>query len=744
MQQEVLRYRGGKMGVSAVPGSGKTHTLSYLTALLIASDLLQDDQEVLIVTLVNSAVENFSNRVSHFIQEFGLLPETGYRVRTLHGLAHDIVRERPDLACLSDRFQIIDEREADIILTNSVDGWMRTHREVMTRFSLPDLDLSQNRQAIKGWANLAKDIASSFIRVSKDLQADTTVISDRLARMGQPQEFLEMGRDIYIEYQQALNYRSAIDFDDLIRLALQVLQSDPDYLERLRYRWPYILEDEAQDSNELQEKTLRFLAGEDGNWVRVGDPNQAIFETFTTADPKFLLRFLTEPGVQARSLPNSGRSTASIIKLANKLISWSRSPENPVSELQKTLSLPYIEPTPPKDPQPNPPDNPCEIHLHAARQTPDEELQLVARSIRNWLRREENKDKTVAVLVPRNDRGSKLVEELKKHHIEYIELLKSSLSTRQTAEFMGIILRYLSDPTNIRRLQQVYTALHSARDGEKEIAESPKSASQSLKKLNYIEDFLWPHSSGDWLSDQMEQGLSEETGTILAEFREKITRWQQATVLPIDQLLLTISQDIFHDPIELALAHKLALSLEFAARNHPDWVLPDFAEELSLISRNQRRFLGLSEEDTGFNPDEHKGKVIVSTMHKAKGMEWDRVYLLSVNDYDFPFAQPLDNYIGERWFVQGKLNLQEETLAKLKAMLAKDTIGVFVEDGEATLDARLDYAAERLRLFYVGITRAKKELVITWNTGSRGNCQPSLPFQALMQAWEGCNEQLAG
>ena len=62
-QAEVLAYTGGKMGVSAVPGSGKTQTLSALAAQLVAADAFADDQEVLIVTLVNSAVDNFSRRV---------------------------------------------------------------------------------------------------------------------------------------------------------------------------------------------------------------------------------------------------------------------------------------------------------------------------------------------------------------------------------------------------------------------------------------------------------------------------------------------------------------------------------------------------------------------------------------------------------------------------------------------------------------------------------------------------------
>jgi len=70
----------------------------------------------------------------------------------------------------------------------------------------------------------------------------------------------------------------------------------------------------------LQEEIIRTLAGPNGNWVRVGDTNQAIFETFTTASPRFLRNFLQEPDVIACDLPDSGRSSYSIINLANHLI----------------------------------------------------------------------------------------------------------------------------------------------------------------------------------------------------------------------------------------------------------------------------------------------------------------------------------------------------------------------------------------------------------------------------------------
>ena len=127
-QQEILAYTNGKMGVSAVPGSGKTSTLSYLAAKMVATVDLDEGQEILIVTLVKSAVGNFSQAMARYLKsEFNLLPGLGYRVRTLHGLANDIVRERPGLVGLANDFRVIDEREADDILDDAVQSWVRAN-----------------------------------------------------------------------------------------------------------------------------------------------------------------------------------------------------------------------------------------------------------------------------------------------------------------------------------------------------------------------------------------------------------------------------------------------------------------------------------------------------------------------------------------------------------------------------------------------------------------------------------------
>ncbi len=145
---------------------------------------------------------------------------------------------------------------------------------------------------------------------------------------------------------------------------------------------------------------------------------------------------------------------------------------------------------------------------------------------------------------------------------------------------------------------------------------------------------------------------------------------------------------------------------------------------------------GFSDEDIGFDPDLYKGKVIVSTIHKAKGLEWDRVYLLSVNNYDFPSFEEKDEYIAERWFIRDDLNLQAENLAQLKALAEQADDEKNSLEGRATEQARLDYCAERLRLLFVGITRARKELILTWNTGRHGQCHPALAFQELARFWK--------
>lgn len=755
-QKSILRYRGGKMGISAVPGAGKTFTLSALAAQIITSGALATDQEVLIVTLVNSAVDNFASRISGLVEQRGLIPHLGYRVRTLHGLAHDIVREKPALAGLEERFQIIDEREAEFIRKEAANTWLSGHPDGLEDYFDAALDASKRDWVRRSQLpELVHSLALAFIRSAKDNRLTPEDIRQKL-ESAPDLPLARMGNEIYADYQRALAYRGAVDFDDLIRLSAHVLESDPDYLARLQYRFPYVLEDEAQDSSRIQEEILRKIAV---NWVRVGDPNQAIFETFTTANPQLLKDFIEFEADRKEELPVSGRSQPFIIDLANQLIDWVTA-SHPEPACRNALSVPYIQPAAADDPQPNPAPDAGAIRIINKKQTPAEEIESVANSIEHWL--PDHPDWTVAVLVPRNARGVEVVNALKKRSIDYIELINSTNVTRMAAGALANLLNYLADPSSAAKLSKAYqvwrrdwrdeesvraTVLANQQtDDEEQVAASSeallamtRSVAELLRKVRHVEDYLFPAGAenldGFSGADGLPFSLSDSEADLaiadeLLAFREAVRRWQAATLLPVDQLLLTLAQELFSSPADLALAHKLALVLRQSAESHPEWRLPELTAELGVIAKNERRFIGFSDEDSGFDPEKHRGKVVVTTIHKAKGLEWDRVYLLSANNYDFPSLQPNDTYISEKWFVRSGLNLEAEALSQLRAAFATAEYDWY-EEGAASLAARIDYTRERLRLLYVAITRAKRDLIITWNTGRKGESQASLPLQAL-------------
>ena len=745
-QREILKYTSGTLGISAVPGSGKTHTLSALAAQIISSGQLEPEQEVLIVTLVNSAVDNFSARIGEFIQARGLIPQLGYRVRTLHGLAHDIVRENPPLVGLDKKFSIVDETASSSMIADAARAWVQTYPDFLDQYISTALDDYQTRRVRdKDWPELIETLAASFIRSAKDRRLTPDKLRLALDRQPAPLSLAHMGLDIYSDYQRALAYRGAVDFDDLIRLAYEMLDTSDELLERLRYRWPYILEDEAQDSSDIQQAILGMLSGtlpstdsgsaalslskreeSNGNWVRVGDPNQAIFETFTTANPELLRAFIRDN--KNIPMPQSGRSQLSIINLANHLIDWTMT-KHPIPEARDALSPPYIEPTAENDPQPNPPDDPSGIRLISKKFSPEEEVNEVVRSIEKWL--PDHKDSTVAVLTSTNDHAAKVAEALKQRKIEYRELLRSTSPTRAAAGALSYVLAYLGAPDSASKLAQAYRVWR--RDWREDEEHEPlvEHAASLIRKCKEVESFLAPRPDQDWLAALSPEDEVDEVIIELNAFREVIIRWHGATVLPIDQLILTLSQDIFTSPTDLALSHKLALVLRQVADENPQWRLPELTPSLHEIARNERRFIGFSSDDAGFNPDAYKGMVVVSTMHKAKGLEWDRVYLMSMNNYDYPSNQPNDRYISERWFVRDSLNLEAEALAQLRAAISTSEYDHY-EEGSATRQARWDYVRERVRLLYVGITRARKELIVTWNTGRKGDATPSLPFAALM------------
>ncbi len=716
-QARILEYAGGRMGVAAVPGSGKTWTLSLLAAKLVRETRLERGQQVLVVTLVNAARGKFEQQVREFLGEESL--GTLYRVRTLHGLARDIVAERPGLVGLADDFTIIDEPESMDIVGDALQAWFSARPD----FGLEEYVAPDHRDkdySLRKWREEAQKIAGDFIKRAKDFRVEPVSLRKALAAYPRLLPLAEMCTQVYEAYERGLRYRGAVDFQDLIRLALQALEEDAGFLERLRHRWPVILEDEAQDSSRLQEEILRVLVGQSGNWVRVGDPNQAIYESFTTASPQFLRSFLREPGVVARELPESGRSAPAVIALANRLIGWSADHPHPRVRARQPLAPPEICPLP----EGNPPDTPSGISIPIGlKMTGDEERRYIARLLSEWL--PEHRDWTVAVLVPTNPAGAEMSRVLREFNLPLIEMLRTTTSTRRVAGTLYRVMNSLAHAAESGALSGAFRVwLRDERDDP-----AVGEAVARLKKIPRIEEYLAPRDR-DWLLEEESRGGLPVAADLLREFREVVRRWQRATLLPVDQLVLTLAGGLFTAPAEIATASSIAGHLRSMVAAAPETGFDDLVAELKAIAESKRKFVGLGEDDDQFDPSRYPGQVVLMTNHGAKGLEWDRVFLMSVNNYDFPSADAHDSYQGESFFARERLNLRAEGLAQLRVLVEGGTYRI----GEATAEARVEYASERLRLLYVGITRARRELVITWNTGKRGDLVPARPLHALAAA----------
>ncbi|MCA9932214.1 MAG: ATP-dependent helicase, partial [Anaerolineales bacterium] len=473
-QAEILKYTNGRLAISAVPGSGKTFTLSLLAAQLIGNGRIDPatGQQILIVTYLNSSVDTFKARIRKRLDEMGL-PDQGFDVRTLHSLALEIVRSAAGGLGDDAGPLVLDETQSNSFLAQAIDGWIDAHPDIWHAF-LPD----NSPQMKARWRDITERTARAFMRTAKNERYTAEQILEEMARgkeQGAREEpeletndyglrttdyaLLWMMAGIYGRYQAILTRQAAMDFDDLIWQAVDLLEHRTGLAAELRQRWPFVLEDEAQDSVPLQELLIGHLTGPDGNWVRVGDPNQAITSTFTAAHPRFFNAFSDRPDVLSLPLPNSGRCAPLILGAANTLLNWVID-NHPVLEVRETtFRRQNIEPTPPGDAQPNPPDSEANIRIKVYRHREDEELPSIAKLATRYT--QERPDHTIAILTPTNQVGQAIADYLDGLDANYDNLLRGGSREREIASALHALLAVLADPLDTRAFVSAHAALHT-------------------------------------------------------------------------------------------------------------------------------------------------------------------------------------------------------------------------------------------------------------------------------------------
>jgi DNA helicase-2/ATP-dependent DNA helicase PcrA len=711
-QAEILQYRYGRMAISAVPGSGKTFTLSLLAAQLIAENHIntQAGQQILIVTYLNSSVDTFRARIRQRLDE-QQLPQTGFDVRTLHSLASEIVRTANSSFGPENSQQVLDEGQTSNFLAIALDGWLEQNPEVWQQFLQEDTP--QNRAR---WRTLLQNTAKAYIRTAKNARWRPSEITHQLeSKPTTDFPFVQMLNAIYGRYQTILDQQGHLDFDDLIWQAADLLVQRPHLADELRRRWPYVLEDEAQDSVPLQELLLQTLTGPQGNWVRVGDPNQAITSTFTAAHPRFFNAFSDLPDVTSHPLPNSGRCAPLILGAANAVLDWVID-NHPVPEVrQHTFRRQHILPTPPGDAQPNPPDSEASIEMRVYKHREDEEIPTIAQTAIAYTR--DHPEHTIAILVPTNNLGYALAEQLDDLDANYDNLLRGGTREREIAAAIHAVLSLLANPLDTKALMNAHASLYELDHPAALIPEENLERFHILlKSVHRPELLLFPWEVEDVLAALPANIATAEDEHAMVRFAEFLRGLFALRPLPIDDLTLALADELFawgdvHEA-DLAIAYQIAGILRSWRDAQPDMRLPDLAAELQSVATGRRSLPISAPSDFGFEPQ--PGRITLSTQHSAKGLEWDAVYLVGIDGVWIPGS--LDAYF------QGVNDLfggdpQAEAIAQLRYLMADDA-GIY-NGRSATESAHIDIISERLRLLYVGLTRAKRHLHLSRSRATR-------------------------
>ncbi len=682
-QQQALDYQSGPLAIAAVPGSGKTFILEVLITDLIVNRGI-DPERIGVFTYMRSARANLLRRINNRLRQ------QNQSVRftnafTLHSLSLKILKAFQGRLPGED-VTILEQYEQDRILSRLTRTWLRHHTHLWEPL-LPEEDSPSraSRHRVR-FGTSFQSMCSAVIRTAK---AYRLLPSDLKPNS---EGFLSWGTTIYQGYQTELNRLGLVDYDDLGWRALDLIERDRSLLFEVQGWYDYLLEDEAQDSSPLQDDLLLLISGGTGNLVRVGDPNQSIMGTFTTAEPQLFRDFCaTSPCI---TLDESSRSAPRILFLANQLVQWVTQ-SHPLPDLQSALAPQWIQcsTSGPK----NPSDEEADVQFCRVKGSIADEFQQVVDHAIAAVR--QRPDQSVAILVPRNDQGADILACLKQSGFDQaIDLLRNNPTNKRVIERIQIIVSYLAQPTSITRLVAVIEAL--ADWVELPIASTEWKPIKAWLQDCLPEELIFPNRYSPVVNSDI-LGIPERYWLPLSQLFQAMARWLQAARAPWSDVLNVIIQDLYRTPEDLFLSHYVVDQLELAFRyqSSVDW--DAINAELKTIA--ETRLNNLPSEITAFAPD--PGTITVATVHRSKGSEWDEVIVTGVSAYDYPVTFT-DRPMGLA-FLDGA-DIQAEALAELRQL-----IGRFSQAGSAKEQAFLDLAAERLRLFYVGMTRAKRRLVFT-------------------------------
>jgi DNA helicase-2/ATP-dependent DNA helicase PcrA len=286
VQAEAVTHPGGPLLVIAGAGSGKTRVLTNRIAWLIAEQGVSPF-EILAITFTNKAAEEMRRRVTELV---GPVAQRMW-ISTFHSACVRILRRDATRLGYKSSFTIYDQADA-----------VR-----LTGYVIRDLGLDAKKFPARGIHAVISAAKNDLIDFDTYAARAASIIERRIA-------------EVYREYQQRLVAASAMDFDDLLLVTVNLLQACPDVLEHYQQRFRHVLVDEYQDTNAAQNELVILLAGGHHNATVVGDSDQSIYR-FRGADIRNILQFEEAfPDATVVALEQNYRSTQTILDAANAVI----------------------------------------------------------------------------------------------------------------------------------------------------------------------------------------------------------------------------------------------------------------------------------------------------------------------------------------------------------------------------------------------------------------------------------------
>ncbi len=587
-QAEAVLHTVGPLLIVAGPGSGKTRVITHRIAYLV-QECRVSPYRIAAVTFTNKAAREMRGRIQTLVGD-GRQEANAVFAGTFHAFCARLLRRHGDGVGLDSNYTIYDADDQLGLLKRAME--------------LAEVDVKRN----------APRAVQSIISRAKSLLMDSVALARRAQLTDNYPE--ELAARVYHHYEELLSRSNAVDFDDLLLRAVQLLEEFPEVREEYHRRYEYLMIDEFQDTNIVQYRLAKLLAGPAQNICVVGDPDQSIY-SWRNADIRNILSFQQDyPDARVIALEQNYRSTQTILGAAGSLIA------NNGLRVPKELKTENAAGT--------------EVVIHEAY-TQEEEADFVVKQIGDLARRGRVKPGHCAVMYRINAQSRALEEACLRQGIKYRIIGGIQFYRRREIRDLLAYLYLLHNPQDdVNLARAINTPPRGI--GDKSMQDLTRwSIGQGVSVYDAIRLVAQAKAAGR----PCPAPLAARAYTAVARFGDLLGRLAELKLrTPVAAL------------IKLVLAESgLEAHIE-GNDNNPEERLENLREFIALAGEHNgeapedglaallERVSLVSDADSY---EESEDTVTLITLHQAKGLEFPVVFIVGLEEGLLPHSRSMDS-----------------------------------------------------------------------------------------------------